>query len=138
MRKIRIAIGSDDGKNIIDDHFGESKSFLIFDVFEDGEHKFVEERENRSPEEEGKHGSDKKRGSVLNILGDCDAIVAGKMSPNFLKIRDSSKVQPIISKIDDINSFMREFFRNFDDFFILVEKRRNGEYPQQIPVIESL
>jgi len=135
MRTLRLALGSDDGKEILRDHMGQAKEFLVFDVSEDGEYVLVERRENTSPEEKGKHGLDRKRISVMDILKDCQVLVGGRMSPNFVKLRDNSKFQPIVSKIPDIGTFMRKLSEEFDRIYELVERRRRGERPKEIPTL---
>ena len=136
MRKLRIGLASNDGKTILDDHMGQAKDFYVFDVLEDGTYQLVEKKKNTSPEEEGKHGLDKKRSSVMDILNDCSVFVGGRMSPNFVKVRDNTKVQPVISKILEIPAFMEAFTKNFEHIYQLVEQRQNGERPKEIPTLE--
>jgi hypothetical protein len=50
MRKLKIALGSNDGKNILSGHMGMTKDFYIFDLYEKGDVKFLEKRTNREGE----------------------------------------------------------------------------------------
>jgi len=136
MGKLRIGLASNDGKAILDDHMGQAKDFYVFDVSEDGTYQLVEKKKNTSPEEEGKHGLDKKRTSVMDILHDCCIFVGGRMSPNFVKVRDNTGVQPVVSKILEIPAFMQVFAKNFEHIYQLVELRRRGERPKEIPILE--
>ena len=136
MKKLRIGLASNDGKTILNDHMGQARNFYVFDVLEDGTYQLIEKKDNTSPEEEGKHGLDKKRTSVMDILRGCCVFVGGRMSPNFVKLRDNTEVQPVISKVSEISTFMQTFTRNFEHIYQLVEQRKNGERPKEIPVLE--
>ena len=136
MRKIRVALGSDDGKSILPDHMGQAKDFYVFDISEDGSSVSVDVRKNTSPEE-NRHGLDEKRVSVTGILEDCDVLLASRMSPNFVKLRDRTKFQPVISKISDIEDCMKLLAANFDHLWGLVDQRRRGARPKEIPVLKG-
>jgi len=136
MRTIRIGLGSNDGRTIVKDHMGQAKDFYVFDLSEKGDYRQVDKRSNTSPEEE-KHGLDEKRVSVMDILKDCQVFVGGRMSPNFVKVRDRTKFQPMVSKIYDIDAFMKAVAKDFDRIYDLVDERRRGKRPKEIPVIEE-
>ncbi len=136
MRKLRIGLASNDGKAISDDHMGQARDFYVFDVSEDGTYQLVEKKKNTSPEEKGKHGLDRKRTSVMDILHDCCIFVGGRMSPNFVKVRDNTGVQPVISKVLEIPAFMQVFAKNFEHISQLVEQKQKGERPKEIPILE--
>lgn len=44
----KVAIASNDGKRI-NEHFGKTLSFLIYEIKEDGSYKFLESRKNTPP-----------------------------------------------------------------------------------------
>ncbi|MCD6285214.1 MAG: hypothetical protein J7M39_04785 [Anaerolineae bacterium] len=137
MKSMRVAIGSDDGEVIIPDHMGEAKDFYIFDFSEDGRSVLVEKRPNTSPEEtdESGHGSVRKLKSASAIFGDCDVVLGRRGSPNFIRMRDNTKFQPVVTRIDSISGTMQELGRSFSDTYALVERRRHGERPKEIPII---
>jgi predicted Fe-Mo cluster-binding NifX family protein len=134
MKRLRIALGSDDGVNIILNHMGESKYFLIYDLFEDGQFELVEKRENLSGESE-KHADENKMKKAMSIFEDSDVIMARKLSPNYIKMRDNTKFQPLLSKIDSIEGSMAEMGASFAEIYGLVERRRCGERMKTIPTI---
>jgi len=138
MRKIRVALGSNDGENIIPDHMGTARDFYIFDLFEDGRSILVEKRKNTSPEEdenESKHGDVRKLKSAMGIFEDCDVVLGKKGSPNFVRIRDNTEFQPVVTRVDALSGSMRELAESFEEIHGLVERRRRGERPQSIPII---
>ena len=136
MRCITLAIGVTSGKIDVKKHAGDNPMFYIYEFCEDGKYKLLKEVENTAPEEK-KHADEKKMKGVMSLLGDIDIIVGGLMSPNFLNIRDKTPIQPIVSKISDIEEFFQELKSNFDYIYDLVEKRRNGERPKEIPTLKK-
>jgi len=137
MKNIRVVMGSDDGEVIIPDHMGEAKHFYIFDFSEDGQSIFVEKRSNTSPEEtdEDGHGSAKKLRSASAIFGDCDIVLGKHRSPNFVKMRDNTRFQPVVTRIDSISGTRQELGHSFSAIYALVERRRRGERPIEIPIL---
>lgn len=136
MKKIRIALGSNDGKNIVLDHMGDAKYFLIYDLFENGQWKFLEKRKNISPKET-KHGDINKLKRAMEIFKDSDIVLARKISPNYIKMRDDTKFQPVVTKIDSISGSMLELGRSFGEIYNLVERRKRVERPKEIPIIRK-
>jgi len=133
MKKIRIALGSNDGENIFLGHMGMAEDFYVYDLFENGNSNFVEKRKNTSPEEKGKHGLIKKMKAVMEILKDVDVIIGRRMSPNFRNISAGTKFQPVVVEIDKVSEIMREMTKSFDEIYSLVEQRKRGERPKEIP-----
>lgn len=134
MRKIRIALGSDDGENVVANHMGTAKKFYIYGLFEDGNFVLVEARENTSPDEEG-HGLIEKLKVVMNIFKDADVVLSRMASPNFVNMRNKTKFQPVVIKIDSISDSIKELSKYFEKIYSLVERRKNGERPKEMPVI---
>jgi hypothetical protein len=138
VRKVRVALGSDDGETIIPDHMGAARDFYIFDLFEDGSSVLVEKRENTSPEEdesESKHGDVKKLKAAMWIFKDCDVVLGRRGSPNFVRMRDNTEFQPVVTRVDSLSGSVLELTRSFDEIYGLVERRKRGERPQAIPII---
>jgi len=135
MKKIKVALGSNDGKSIFPSHMGLSKDFYIYLLSEDGKYEIVEKRKNISPKET-KHGDTRKMKMVMEILKDCDVFVGRRLSPNFIKLRDNTKFQPVVTDIESISEFMEALSKSFDKIYTLVDSRRRGERPKEIPVIK--
>ncbi|MBN1976625.1 MAG: hypothetical protein JW918_04410 [Anaerolineae bacterium] len=138
MRKIRVVLGSNDGETIIPDHMGTAKDFYIFDLFEDGRSVLVEKRENTSPaedENESTHGDVRKLKSAMGIFEDCDIVLGRRASPNFVRMRDNTGFQPVVTRVGALSGSMHELAESFEEIHDLVERRKQGERPQAIPII---
>ena len=138
MRKIRVVLGSNDGANIIPDHMGTAKFFYIFDFFEDGRSVLMEKRENTSPEEdekESRHGDVRKLKSAMGVFKDCEVVLGRRGSPNFVRMRDNSEFQPVVTRVDALSDSMHELAESFEEIFDLVMRRKRGERPRVIPII---
>ena len=75
----RVAVASSDGK-VINQHFGRSRQFLIFEIAESGEWTFVELRENTPPCEMGEHHEDDMR-RTAELLSDCNTVLSSQIGP---------------------------------------------------------
>lgn len=73
----------------------------------------------------------------MELLGDIDVIVGGLMSPNFLNLRDKTKIQPVLSKIEDVDIFLNSLYPKFDYIYGLIKKRKRGEFPKEIPLFKE-
>jgi predicted Fe-Mo cluster-binding NifX family protein len=133
MKKIRIALGSNDGESICRSHMGMAKDFYVYDLFADGNFSFVEKRDNTSPEVEEEHGDVAKMKAAMEIFNDVDVIIGRRSSPNFVRMAASTRFQPVVIMIDRISEIMKELVRCFEEIDGLVEQRAKGNRPQQIP-----
>jgi len=133
MKKIRIALGSNDGESICLSHMGMAKDFYVYDLFADGNFSFVEKRENTSPEVEEEHGFVAKMKAAMEIFNDADVIIGRRISPNFVKMAATTRFQPVVIKIDRISEIMQELVRCFGEIDGLVEQRARGNRPKEIP-----
>ncbi|NOZ92221.1 GNAT family N-acetyltransferase [bacterium 3DAC] len=126
MDTIRVALGSEDGKEMVNDHLGEAPYFYIYDLTKDG-YTFVEKRVNDAPEEKT-HGDPRKRQRVQEILKDCDVMLAPQVSTSFVKMKDQGKWQPVVTKdLTDIDAAMKLLQNHFDVILDLVKMRREGK-----------
>lgn len=133
MKSFTIAIASNDGKNISDSHFGDAKSFFIFDVFENGNHHSVDQIINTARDMDEKHGAEDKRKAVLNIVSKVNFIVSKKESPNIKKIVAHSEKQVIIISTTEIKSILLKIADSFEKLSELHEnKKLNTEYSKII------
>lgn len=136
MRKLRIVLGSNDGESLINDHMGEAETFYLFDLFEDGHWEPVAQRKNTSPrEEEGQHGSVEKLRVARQIFKDADVVLARRGSPNFIRMRDTSKFQPVVSRLNTVDEALAAMAGAFDEIYALVMRRRQGERPRALPIL---
>jgi hypothetical protein len=135
MKKLKVCIPTKDEKSIYKGHMGDAESFMIYEW--NGEsHELIEKRKN-IPFEEKQHGDKKKMQHVLGIVGDCEVFVGGVLSPNFLNLRDKTEIQPVVSKIENIEMAFEFLNKYADTVEELVSKRKNGEHPKAIPQISE-
>jgi len=134
-RKIRLAI-SCDGEIVPRRHFGDCPQFRIYELSEEGEARLIEVRNNTSPKEE-RHADPKKLKGVIGLLPECDLVVSGLESPNFLRIRDTKPIQPVITEEESVEGTLRALHRAFDTIFSLVAARRREEFPAVIPRVRN-
>ena len=81
-----IAVGTDDGKNLNNDHVGMTKYFHVYQ-FSDGEEKFVERRENvKFKGDESIHGDPEKAKATSSVLEGVDVLVGKKFGPNLPRL----------------------------------------------------
>ncbi len=97
---IRVAVGVDDDEGMLSDqHFGDSKYFLIYEIDEDGNYRLVEKRVNRVRDmEEREHGDPRKFEAISNLLNDVDVFLAGRMGPNFLRVMESRHYPLVVGR----------------------------------------
>ena len=137
MRKLRIAIGSNDGENIFQSHIGMAENFYFYDLFDNGNLNFVANRKNISQEVERKHGLPEKMKAVMEIFRDADVIIGRRMSPNFVKIGTNTEFQPIVVKLDRISDVIEKVAKSFDRINNLVKRRKAGDKPREIPELKK-
>jgi len=137
LEKLRVAIGSNEGERIVSGHMGDAEYFYVYDIFKGGEARLVGRRENTSSSDEKGHGKSEKRRAVLEILKDVDLIVGRKVSPNFKKIASETQVQPVVSEMEDIKEILSAMSEAFERFQTLVQRRRDGERPEEIPSLKG-
>ena len=96
-----IAFGTDDGKNLNDDHVGNAKQFLVYRFSEEKE-EFVEKRLNPKFEEDEslKHGDPSKAANVGAVLKGIDVIVAKRFGPNIVRMK--KKFVCVIARADSL------------------------------------
>jgi tRNA G18 (ribose-2'-O)-methylase SpoU len=132
MDHLRICIGCNDGVRLESTHMGDTGQFLVLDVSPEREAVFVETRINRASDLE--HARKDKMREVLGILHDVDVFIARKNSPNFRKIAAGTKHQPIVVTAETVEDALRLIQRSFGEIQHLVDRRRRGERPVEIPV----
>jgi len=85
--KLLIAFGTDDGKNLNNDHVGMAKYFYVYE-FSNGQERLVERRENVRFEgdETMKHGDPEKAKATSSVLEGVDVLVGRKFGPNLPRL----------------------------------------------------
>jgi nitrogen fixation protein NifX len=80
----KVAIASNDGKRI-NEHFAKTLSFLIYEIKENGDYKFLESRENTPPYNEinfnNLENHDKILERSINLILDCNTVLASQIGP---------------------------------------------------------
>ncbi len=134
MKKIRVCIGSNDGDTIAATHMGDTEYFCIYDISEASGSTFLDKRENSARDHP--HAGREKMQAVLKIIEDTDVLVARQKSPNFVKIANNKKYQPVVVSDENIADIISVLQNAFDEIFELVTRRRNGERFSDIPELQ--
>jgi len=131
MKTLRVCIGCNDGVRLAPTHMGDTRRFLIYDVYQDQQATFVDERENTAIDME--HAGREKMAAVIEILSDADVFVGTKKSPNFRKIAANTRYQPVVVKATTIHETLDVIKRSFPQIRDLVVARQNGERTETYP-----
>jgi predicted Fe-Mo cluster-binding NifX family protein len=85
--RFMIAFGTDDGKDLNDDHFGMAKHYHVYE-FSDGKEKLIEKRENVhfTGDETMKHGDPEKAKATSSVLEGVDVLVGKRFGPNLPRL----------------------------------------------------
>ena len=84
--KLLVAFGTDDGKNLNNDHVGMAEYFYVYH-FSNGKEKLVEKRENMHFEgHESIHGDPEKAKATSSVLEGVDVLVGKKFGPNLPRL----------------------------------------------------
>jgi predicted Fe-Mo cluster-binding NifX family protein len=121
--KFLIAFGTDDGKNLNNDHVGMAQYFYVYE-FSDGREKLVEKRENTRFEgdETMKHGDPEKAKSTSSVLESVDVLVGRKFGPNILRLL--RKFVCVLVRTNTISSAIEVVHSNIDK---IAEEKNAGE-----------
>ncbi|MCD6582797.1 MAG: hypothetical protein J7K90_13470 [Desulfuromusa sp.] len=133
MRQIRICIGSNDGDTIAKTHMGDTSFFYIYDLIETTGSAFIEQRVNIAKDME--HAQSDKMKAIIALINDADVFVAQQKSPNFIKIAKQTKYQPVLVNVETIPAILDLLQNGFEQIHPYVERRKNGETFETIPVI---
>ena len=107
-----IAVGTDDGKNLNNDHVGMTKYFHVYQ-FSDGEEKFVERRENvKFKGDESIHGDPEKAKATSSVLEGVDVLVGKKFGPNLPRLL--RKFVCVVVRTNTLTSAIEAVHNNID------------------------
>ena len=87
IRKIKLAIATDNGKNLIKRHFGDADYYYIYDVNET-EIKYLQTIKNNVDEEEEVHADPKKAKGIAQLLKKegVEVVASRVFGPNIKRI----------------------------------------------------
>ncbi|MEA4924609.1 hypothetical protein SDC9_167162 [bioreactor metagenome] len=75
----KVAVASSDGR-VINQHFGRSRKFLIFEITDQSRWAFLENRDNVPPCSSGEHSEDDME-RTIDLLSDCSIVLASRIGP---------------------------------------------------------
>ncbi|HEY0196184.1 MAG TPA: NifB/NifX family molybdenum-iron cluster-binding protein [Methanobacterium sp.] len=90
----KVAVASNDGK-YVNQHFGKAQKFLIFEIDDGGEYKFLELRE--TPPRCG--GSDDVKNKTLEMISDCEILLTTQIGPGARNKLLAQGTRPVIKPI---------------------------------------
>lgn len=73
----RVAVASTDGK-VVNQHFGHTKQFLIFEIQEEEDYSFLEVRETEPPCSFGEHGANSLE-EAADRIADCSFVLCSQI-----------------------------------------------------------
>ena len=120
--KFLIALGTDDGENLNNDHVGMAKYFYIYE-FSNGKEQLVEQRENVSFKgDESIHGDPEKAKATSSVLEGVDVLVGKKFGPNLPRL--VRKFVCVLVRTNTITSAIEAIHNNMDK---ILEERNKEE-----------
>lgn len=75
----KVAVASSDGK-VINQHFGRCKIFIIFEITDNDEWLFLENRHNLPPCGSEDHSEDAMQ-RTIDLVSDCSIVLVSKIGP---------------------------------------------------------
>jgi len=110
--KLLIAFGTDDGKNLNNDHVGMAKYFYVYE-FSNGKEQLVERRENvLFKGDESIHGDPEKAKATSSVLGGVDVLVGRKFGPNLPRL--VKRFVCVLVRTDTITRAIQAIHHNMD------------------------
>jgi len=111
--KFLIAFGTDDGKNLNNDHVGMAQYYCVYE-FSSGKEKLVEKRENTrfTGDETMKHGDPEKAKTTSSVLKGVDVLVGRKFGPNLPRLL--GKFVCVLVRASTLTSAIEAVHNNMD------------------------
>ena len=110
--KFLIAFGTDDGKNLNNDHVGMAKYFYVYE-FSNGQGRLIERRENvHFKGDESMHGDPEKAKATSSVLEGVDVLVGKKFGPNLPRLL--RKFVCVLVRTNTITSAIEAVHNNID------------------------
>ena len=123
-----IAFGTDDGKNLNNDHVGMAQYFQIYE-FSNGKKRNLSKRKNVSftGDETMKHGDPEKARATSSVLEGVDVLVGRKFGPNITRLL--RKFVCVVVRTNTLASAIEAVHNNMD---IISEEKNKGENRKHI------
>jgi len=120
--KFLVAFGTDDGKNLNNDHVGMAQYFYVYE-FSNGKEELVEKRESTRFEgdETMKHGDPEKAKATSSVLKGVDVLVGRKFGPNLPRL--VRKFVCVLVRTNTITSAIEAIHNNMER----IAKEKNKE-----------
>ena len=116
---MKIAFATNDGIELVKDHFGEAEFFYVYDVSKSG-WRLLKKIENKSKEERF-HGDPEKAKSIASLLVGTDVLVGFQMGPNIQRMKN--KFLTVISRYEKIEENLEIIKQNFEEFDRLCKEK---------------
>ncbi|MFW5736068.1 MAG: NifB/NifX family molybdenum-iron cluster-binding protein [Halanaerobium sp.] len=109
---LKVALATNDGKNFINNHFGEADKYYIY-VIDNNNYKFLKSVDNNSLEEK-KHAEIKKAKSIIKILKNegVQVVCNSAFGANINRVK--KKLVPVITSEKSLESGLEELVKNYD------------------------
>ena len=121
--KFLVAFGTDDGKNLNNDHVGMAEHFYVYE-FSNGKEELVERRQNvRFKGDESMHGDPEKAKATSSVLEGIDVLVGRKFGPNLPRLL--RKFVCVVVRTNTLTSAIEAVHNNMDR--IAEEKNKEGD-----------
>lgn len=91
----KVAVASSDGK-YVNQHFGMTQQFLIFEIDEEGNYKFLELRKNVPACDVGGH-TDEAMARSVELISDCKAVLASQIGPGAVNILAAHGIEAYVA-----------------------------------------
>ncbi len=116
-----IALGTNDGTNLNDDHVGMAKYFQVYRFFEE-EEEFLEKRDNMrfKGDKSMKHGDPQKAKATTSVLQGIDVLVGKRFGPNLPRL--VKEFVCVIVRTDTLENAIRIIHQNIGK--IIAEKNK--------------
>lgn len=122
--ELLIALGTDDGINFNDGHFGMAKYFQVY-KFSEGKEEFVEKRENVKfqGDESIKHGDPEKARKTSSVLQGVDVLVGKRFGPNLQRL--VRRFVCVIVRTNNLKNAIGMVHQNIEE--IIAEKNKGED-----------
>jgi len=117
-----VACATDDGINLIKDHFGDAKYFYIYNV-DSNDYKLIETLENHIKSD--KHADPKKAKKIMDLLGSNGAqiFMNRAFGPNIKIIKQD--IFPLVMHEESISKALNKIQNSYEKIENTIKKKKN-------------
>jgi predicted Fe-Mo cluster-binding NifX family protein len=123
---LKVALATNDGKNFINNHFGEADQYYIYTITNKS-YQFIKSAANNSIEEE-KHADPKKAKSIIKILKKEGVQVVCNLAFGANIKRVKKNLVPVITSETTLEVGLEELVANYEQLLQLWEQGEEREY----------